>query len=92
MAASDSLDLQGRAAGDSINQGKAILKGFFSRQPAKADWPSDPCFLLEAVVPDGPTVAGSLERRFSPGTRRRRECHDKWCGGSQKIAPKPKDR
>ncbi|CAE6972322.1 unnamed protein product [Symbiodinium sp. CCMP2592] len=41
MAASDG-DLQGKAASDSKEQGKAVLKGFFTRQPAKADWPSDP--------------------------------------------------
>ncbi|CAE7648103.1 unnamed protein product [Symbiodinium sp. CCMP2592] len=35
-------DLQGKAASDSKEQGKAVLKGFFTRQPAKADWPSDP--------------------------------------------------
>lgn len=25
-----------------MQQGKAVLKGFFARQPAKADWPADP--------------------------------------------------
>ena len=50
MAASDSREAgtardstdRGRAASDSREQGRAILKGIFQKQPVKADWPSDP--------------------------------------------------
>ena len=50
MAASDSREAgtardstdRGRSASDSREQGRAILKGIFQKQPVKADWPSDP--------------------------------------------------